>query len=708
MSASIATVEKSLLDLIVREDEQSLDDFRELTTAQSALVCRKLQIVRDLQRAPYGTRDMVVRTAARTLNVSQGAVRHWKTVYERYGWRALKDGRVDQGKARAVLPALTRAWITDQILACQRADAVAEVHRLSLDQWNLWRRTDDPQFKIPGYERPPRDCGKGHPAGWSYENFRRCQPGQHARAAARQGPIASYRDLPSILSTRVGLKYLECVFFDDQKYDVRVRVPGYERPMVPMGFNSLDRLTSFAFQAHIRLRFYDLDEKRHKELTGREFVWYAITRLCTEGFRADEIGTTYVQEHGTAKAWANQLLRTPDGFHSFEEALRSITSRDGRPGVSLDSSGLFNKALFAELLYGPKSSGNPRFKAPIESFFHAVRTYSLGLIGQTGRNKDLAPEENYGIDKYERSIFRQARDLPDRLREGILSNYLTAVEFGHVVHLIYEGLNARTDHAFEGWDRCGHYEPVWRWAEDPEGVWHTRAELAALPEHIRQHALHQQDQDPSLTRLIPWSPAVAQAVHAQDPAIRRLKWADAIHLLPVEWAKDVKVRDRHTIHLTDDLLPGEELQYLPELTTPKGRKEYLQPGDQVRVYLNPLMPDEILVTDQEHRFIGTLMRNAPVGRTQDQLEAMFAHRARLKSALEAPVRRALQPVADRRAAVRDLNADLIEQARAAASPAPREEPARPARALPAADPLAASPGAATETRHPEDDSDPFV
>ena len=66
--------------------------------------------------------------------------------------------------------------------------------------------------------------------------------------------------LPSILSTRVGMKYLQTIFFDDQKYDVQVRVPGYERPMVPLGFNALDRLSAYPFQPHIRLRWFDAEE----------------------------------------------------------------------------------------------------------------------------------------------------------------------------------------------------------------------------------------------------------------------------------------------------------------------------------------------------------------------------------------------------------------------------------------------------------------
>lgn len=44
----------------------------------------------------------------------------------------------------------------------------------------------------------------------------------------------------------------------------------------------------------------------------------------------------------------------------------------------------------------------------------------------------MAPEENYGIAKYERRILKIAADMPPHIREGLLSNYMTGIEFGSV------------------------------------------------------------------------------------------------------------------------------------------------------------------------------------------------------------------------------------------------------------------------------------
>ena len=687
----------TLLDIIARDG--GLQDLAQLTPGQKGNLFRKLGVVQALQHASYKAKGPIVATQSRLLRVSPATINYWLGVYKQLGWRGLVDGRKAACKGRNALPDITRNWIQDQILRSQRNDAVMEVHRQVIAQWRLWQRTGDPQWAIPGYGTCPPDAGKGQPSGMSYETFLRCQPTNYQASLARQGTISAYRSLPSILSTCVGTRYLQYVFFDDEKPDVNIRVPGFDRPMVPLCFHALDRLTRYPFRPHVRLRWYDTDSNTHKHLTQKEFVWYVIWLLCTEGYRTDEEGTCLVQEHGTAKVWSNQALSTPNGLHSFEEALGAITGGHAR----MDSSGLFNRPAFSELLYGPQSSGNPRFKAPIESSFHLWRTYSQNLLGQTGRNIESAPEENYGITQYETRLLKIAKDLPRSIQEGLLSNYLTGVEFSTVAERIREALAARTDHAFEGWSQMNFVEPVWRWEEDPVGMWRPRNELACLPQHLREHALHQQKQNPRLTHIEQWSPAVAQARCQQDPAIAKLSFQDAVHLIPTSWLKPVKVRDRHQIHLTEDLLPGEELIYLPELTTPRGRTEYLQPGDELMVALNPLMPETVLVYDPSYQFLGTITRNVRIGRDMDQVEEMFRQRARLKGALEAPVRRAMQPVADRRAAVRDLNADLIHSARNITPPAAVIATKRDR--APKEDPFAASltPAAATE---PE--ADPFL
>lgn len=636
-------------------DEPSL--LKDLTSGQTRDLFSKLEAVAAMLDAPRGMKGGVVKTIARARQVSTQAVLTWLTIYNKKGAAGLIDGRRAASKTRACMPDVTKAWITAEILRVQRNDAIREVRRLAIDQWKVWKRHRDPKHAIPGYVCPPPDCGKGYPAGWSYETFRKCAPDRYQTTLARQGRIASDRLLPSILGTRVGTHYLEVVYFDDQKYDHHIIADGYDRPMVPIGFNAIDKLTAFAFQPHIRLRWRDDNSESYKMLTGREFAWYAITRLCTEGYRDDEIGTTYVKEHGTANTWHNEKLRTSRGFHSFEDAITSLLN--GR--VKLDDSGLYNKAIFTEMLHGPKSSGNPRFKAPLESFLHIVRNYHLALPGQTGRNPDEAPEENHGLINYEMKMLKLAQQLNPRLANAIRSELYTATEYAWIAHLIYGALNERDDHALQGWADCGFVEPRWRWANDEPGMWRTRDELIGLPDNLREHAQHQQRQDPSLVRPFKLTPAEAMRSVCKDPAIRRMKPEDAVLLVPMEWAHAVRVRNKREIVIQDPLLASESLIYFTELTNSRGRTEYLSPGDEVLAFVNPFDLDRLLLCDQGGTYIGSVVRSIRATRDRETVELMFKERARMAGNLEGVVRQAMAPVADLRGEIKANNDGIIEE-----------------------------------------------
>ena len=279
----------SLLDLIARDG--GLQELAGLTPGQKGDLFRKLGVVVHVDQAGYGAKGSIVAGYARTLGISQQAIHQWLSAFRKSGWRALVDGRRCAARGRGALPEITRQWIQDEIIRSQRNDAVQEVHRMVIAQWRLWQRTGDPQYALPGYRTCPPDAGKGHPAGMSYETFLRCQPTQYQATLARQGTIAAYRTLPSILSTCVGTKYLEYVFFDDEKPDINIRVLGFDKPMVPLCFHALDRLTRYPFEPHIRLRWFDTASHTHKHLTQKEFVWYVIWMLCTQGYRTDEAGT---------------------------------------------------------------------------------------------------------------------------------------------------------------------------------------------------------------------------------------------------------------------------------------------------------------------------------------------------------------------------------------------------------------------------------
>jgi hypothetical protein len=155
------------------------------------------------------------------------------------------------------------------------------------------------------------------------------------------------------------------------------------------------------------------------------------------------------------------------------------------------------------------------------------------------------------------------------------------------------------------------------------------------------------------------SPADAMQCVCNDPAIRRLSREDAILLIPMEWAHPVKITPRHEIVIQDPMLATEPLVFFSELTNSQGRKEYLQPGDNVLAHINPFDLDSLLILDQSGRFIGSVIRSVRSGRDKETLELMFRERARLSGNLGARTRHAMSPIANHRQIDKAANDDLI-------------------------------------------------
>ena len=241
---------------------------------------------------------------------------------------------------------------------------------------------------LPGYDTPPPAGPAGYPCGWCEDNVLRMRPDAYALSLARQGSKQAAGYLPSILKTRVGTRFGQVVFFDDQDYDLKVAPRGMsQRTIRPQGFNCLDYLSGCFMHHAIRLRWWDKDNDQYRTLTSADFTWFVVSYLQRHGYRQDGAGTTFVFEHGTATGYNNRSLSTYGGYNNFDEALTCVS----HGCIRVERSGLFNQPAFANLLFRPQSSGNPNFKAPLESMFNLVRNRMAALPGATGRNRDLKP-----------------------------------------------------------------------------------------------------------------------------------------------------------------------------------------------------------------------------------------------------------------------------------------------------------------------------
>jgi hypothetical protein len=328
-------------------------DLARLTDAARETLAARLRWVEPIVQAPRLSRGALIAAAANHLHVDPATIHRMVARYKDQGWRGLIDGR--SAVAAKAKPA--KVQFEDHIRALylqhDRDQTGKEVHRVLIEQWNLWRMTGDDAHRIPGYATPPPATRQGYPAGWSLATIYRLRPDSYARAAANRGDKAASDFLPSILKTRVGTAFGQIVFFDDQDYDVRVAAPGTSQKVLrPQGFNSLDYHSGAFLDHHIRLRWWDTAAEKHRTLTIEEFTWFVISHLQKTGYRHDEQGTHLVFEHGTATGYANRDLHTINGHSNFDDALAAISH--GR--IKVHRSGLFNAPIFASLLFRPQSS----------------------------------------------------------------------------------------------------------------------------------------------------------------------------------------------------------------------------------------------------------------------------------------------------------------------------------------------------------------
>jgi hypothetical protein len=139
------------------------------------------------------------------------------------------------------LPEAFLVWAGGQMLGNQRSSKAA--YRTIIARWRAWRRGDT-SMAIDGYKRPPRDCGKGYPMGWSYENLmRRAQPPKEQLELARHGTVAAARYLPYIPSTREGVMPFQFVYCDDGVHDRKCSVPGFIDPVRILQLGAIDYAT---------------------------------------------------------------------------------------------------------------------------------------------------------------------------------------------------------------------------------------------------------------------------------------------------------------------------------------------------------------------------------------------------------------------------------------------------------------------------------
>ena len=647
---------------------RQIDDhatFAGLSAEAQKTVLDRLGWVQRIMAAGRGEKGALVQLAAASLRCDAGSIHRYLRYYKDRGWQGLVDGRAAAGATRA-LPAVFQNYVRQLHLQNQRSTTGQEVHRQIVERWSTWRRTGDPAFAIPGYDSPPAAERTGYPKGWSVDSIYRLRPEQQALSTVRQGAKAAADFLPSVLKTRCGIRFGQVVFFDDQDDDVKIVAPGTSmKSLRPQGFNCIDYLSGCFLGHHIRLRWWDTAAEQYRTLTQQEFTWFVIAHLQRYGYRSDD-GTTLVFEHGTATGYNNQDLLTFSDHHSFDDALAAVSC--GK--IHVNRSGLFNSPAFAGMLFRPQSTGNFRFKAPLESMFNLVRNRMAALPGATGINRDMKPAEQYGQDHYIEALMKIHERLDEQHRQLLVYPLMTPQQFGTAAAAVYQAINSRTEHNLQGWEDCGFVAPQIRFTPDDRSPWMSQDELAKLPDAARSAALALSE-IPGHVRNLKLSPAHVAEHHAHE--LTKLPDHTIPLLIPRQWARRAVVKSDRTISISDQLLGPEPFQYVCRFETRDGA-HVLATGTELLCYLNPFNPDRLAICRPDGSFIGTLTRQTRASfLDQAAIVSQLEERAKLKADLDSAVRphlagligerQAMQRHNDRLASGKPVTPEEIHQAR---------------------------------------------
>lgn len=316
--------------------------------------------------------------------------------------------------------------------------------------WQEWFMDMHPHYPLPV------ECPPDLPRGWSRGNLRRYIPEDAELALAREG-ISGARDyLPKVITTREGLRPLECVMFDDVRTDFKILVPGYASPVEINLLVALDVATGMILRFGLRPGIIREDGMRDKlklmdmkHLVAGILTTYGIPKHYTMHLVVEN--ATAALKEGTAMALKELSC---DRIHVSRTMMIRGTAIWGG--------------------YVDKSLGNPNGKAPLESTFNLFHNEAAFLPGQTGRRYDEGPRELAGREEEAKALVRVSRHLTPIERAKLKMPFLDRDQARLVIAMLWNQIIHRTDHRMEG------FAPVGEWRLKEFDQWRPDFELAAL------------------------------------------------------------------------------------------------------------------------------------------------------------------------------------------------------------------------------------
>jgi hypothetical protein len=356
--------------------------------------------------------------------------------------------------------------------------------------------------------------------------------------------------------------------------------------------------------------------------------------------------------------------------------------------VTISEPGVLGKALHAGVFDGA-GKGNFRIKALLEGFFKLYHYRMAALPAQTGGNARGGdrPEQLDGLEKYAAKILDAAERMEADQHGRLWFGALTWQQYARRVDSILHAINTRHEHDIEGFEANGWMER--EFSIDGRTGWRSVREIQYL-EKAAQNAVLDLVNVPGLSRFRKWSPLEVWDNH-QDNLERLPLWC-GVHLLGLENAKKVTVKNNHLIEFQDQWYGPDTFRYEGWVETPAQERMTLTPGREYGLFININDISRAVVVDEKGGILGIARKhNSVMPLDKEEVEVRQALQARARAALSAPViERHADEASDRLAAMAH-NETLIAEGAKSAPPKTKKQK------QPAVDAIAALAGTLTNT-----------
>jgi len=538
-------------------------------------------------------------------------------------WRVLVDGaRAPSIAAPTLPPEFVEYW----------KSLVDENHRKIKPAWRKLLRLWQAGESVPGYGnwtewflaafpgRPlPRTCPPDLPAGWSYRNLMRFKPSAAERALTQRGVNAARLELPTVIGTREGLRFMEWVVLDDWRSDFRVVDPRAQKAVQLNGILALD--VSCALAMHFGVRpAIPRDDGTEEGLKRRDAKAVIAGILMTYGYPADYV-CNIVVERGTATI-------SPDDAAAVEEATGGH--------VKIHYTSMISGSVFG---YADRPLGNFLGKAWLESYFNLTHNEAADIPGQIGARYDLAPQSTEIRMREAQALVKAGQFLPPEVRRELAYPFLDTNEARVSLEHVFRRLNHRDEHELEG------FEQVMEWREARLEGWRPAPEALGMPREVQDLLEWRTRSETPWERYERLSRGVTFNKIHLDAMPRILEEHKRVAL---DKPGEIRLTIRGKAHIYQDL-----------------DNAALEAGAEFLAYYDGANPEWLHLTDGRGAYVGSLRETKGVRRCDHEAlaEAIRAKQAQLNRTLSAVEKRNAPRLAGRLQAI-EHNQKMLEEATA--------------------------------------------